>query len=161
MDTASPPRLCLRNALPTTTTNQLWQSLIEKGVGDGIVRVHCARTRGAASSDPVTFFVTYTTMEQVMRAVQGLHQQWFLSRQPVIAAVAEPRRKAVYPSQFVQPGNPPLYTTGKAASIPMPSVAVPSVAPQSPWRATPPPPPAPPQAVDVTNEEKKDGSKDG
>ena len=79
----------------------------------------------------------------------------------MIAAVAEPRKKTVYPSQHGQPARPPLCTTGKAASI----KAVPSVAPQTPWRAvaaTMPPPPARPSAVDVTEkeiekmEEKKD-----
>ena len=151
MDNANPPRLFLRNVLPTTTTNQVWQSLNEMGLGEGIVHVHCARSRGSGASDPVSFFVTYTTMEQVLQAVQNLHQTWFLSRQAVIAAVAEPRKKAVYPSQH-QPARPPLCTTGKAASI----KAVPSVAPQTPWRAvaaTMPPPPARPSAVDATKKE--------
>ena len=109
MDQTGPPyRLFLHNVRPSTTTNELWQGLVDWRVGDGLLHIHCARRRGSTGQEPVTFFVTYSSAAQVSNAVAVLHQQRFMSDRMVIAAVAEPRRSTSYPPGVVpQPGQPP------------------------------------------------------
>ena len=140
MDTG-PPRLFLKNLRPYTTTSQVSNALAEWNVSDGLVHVHCARRRFCSVDEPVTFFCTYTTQQQVLQAVTSLHQQFFLSDKMIIAAVAEPRRQdALYPVQRIQATSQPEGTSAKSGRQPSPPTP-------APWnKPTPPPPPPVPKA---------------
>lgn len=136
----TPARLFLRNVAPEHTTTTVWSGLQRWGLGAGVQHVHAARPRGYQQGNPVNYYVTYDTLQQVNNAVQVLDQQIFLSVRPVLAQVASPRDDGKsYPSQLL----PKVQVEGCTPKM---------GPPMTPWRATqpPPPPPVPKAAVQAS-----------
>ena len=136
----TPARLFLRNVLPENTTSTVWAGLQQWGLGAGIQHVHAARPRGYVEGNPVNFYVTYDSLDQVNYAVRMLNQQIFLSMRPVLAQVASPRDAGkVYPSQVAgkvegttpKMGPPMMPWRAHPAPVPRPTAPLPKAAVQA------------------------------
>lgn len=163
----SPVRVFLKNVDPHNTTSAVWTALLQMGLGGGLQHVHAARSRGYSAGQPVNYFLTYETMEQVNHIVQVLNGQYFLSRRPVVAQVAAPRLPGTsYPSQAV---NRPEGCTPKLGAPKAPWRAASAVTPPAPCPLPeiPPPAPSPPPEVlvqqgggnEMVEEKKEDDEK--